>query len=94
MKNESRQASLEAVGISCAGPLVRSLARSLEGMQGAEPKAELCRVEPNTPGSDSKVIQRAADTCEPVRVSFLVKLNYFTRRNVCSVLQQGVWAAF
>lgn len=90
MENESRKASLEAVGISCAGPLVRSLA----GMQGAEPKADLCRVEPKIPGSDSKVIQRAADTCEPVSVSFSVKLNYFTRHDVCFVLQQGVWAAF
>lgn len=90
MKNESQKASLEAVGISCAGPLVRSLA----GMQEAEATAELCRVEPKIPGSDSKVIQRAADTCEPVSVSFSVKLNYFTRRNVCFVLQQGVWAAF
>lgn len=90
MENESRKASLEAVGISCAGPLVRSLA----GMQEAEPNADLSRVEPKIPGSDSKVIQRAADTCEPARVSFSVKWNIFTRRNVCFVLQQGVWAAF
>lgn len=62
MKNGSRKTSLEAVGISCAGPLVRSLA----GMQGAEVKPDLCRVEPNIPGSDSKVIQRVADTCESV----------------------------
>lgn len=95
MKNESRKASLEAVGISCAGPLVRSLA----GMQGAEAKADLCRVEPNIPGSDSKVIQRAADACEPVSVSFSVKVELFyppqclfcvTTRGVGSVLIQKI----